>query len=32
MYKNSITVGIPFYAKTKPEEFVLALDSILNQT
>ena len=32
MEKNSVTVGIPFYYNTIPKEFVLALDSILNQT
>ena len=32
MNKNNITVGIPFYQQTIPEEFVLAIDSILNQT
>jgi len=32
MYKKHLTVGIPFYAKTDPKEFMLAVDSVLNQT
>ena len=32
MKKNDITVGIPFYSKTITQEFILALDSILEQT
>ncbi|MAR30036.1 MAG: hypothetical protein CMG24_03775, partial [Candidatus Marinimicrobia bacterium] len=32
MENNSITIGIPFYFNTTPQEFILALDSILNQT
>ena len=32
MKKNSITVGIPFYEKTIPEELILSIDSILDQT
>ena len=32
MENNDITVGIPFYSKTSPAEFVLAVDSILNQS
>ena len=32
MNKNKITVGIPFYKKTTPDELILSLNSILNQT
>ena len=32
MYKSDLTVGIPFYDRTVPEEFILAVDSIINQT
>ena len=30
--KNSITVGIPFYEKTNPKYFEMAINSIIKQT
>ena len=32
MEENNITVGIPFYSKTLPDEFTLSIDSILKQS
>ena len=32
MKRNDITVGIPFYSKTLVDEFILSVDSILQQS
>ena len=32
MEENNITVGIPFYSKTLPDEFTLSIESILKQS